>query len=75
MSKMVEIAGTGSYQYSLPTDWQEEISKIKSIEYPRRGKFLTSADFTVFKAISGERLLLINHAPQVGETIWVTYIV
>jgi hypothetical protein len=74
--KVADIAGDGGYQYDLPADWQEGISWLQRLEYPageRVPVYLETDDYTVYKSAAGEKLLLVNHTPQTGETLRLTY--
>jgi hypothetical protein len=73
---VVDIAGDGSYQYDLPGDWREGVSWLQRVEYPagqRVPVYLEPADYILYKSTSGEKLLLVNHTPAVGETLRLTY--
>jgi hypothetical protein len=75
--KAADIAGDGSYQYDVPSDWVDEISQLKSVEYPageRPPVYLEpDNDYLIYKSTSGEKLLLVNHTPATGETLRLTY--
>jgi len=74
--RVVDIAGTGAYQYDLPADWVEGFSAVVRLEYPvgqRPPVYLEADDYMVYRDTSGEKLLLVSHLPQSGETLRLTY--
>ncbi len=52
------------------------MSWLQRVEYPageRVPVYLEAADYTIYKSTSGEKLLFVNHTPQTGKTLRLTY--
>ncbi len=74
--RVADIVADGGYQYNLPTDWQAGVSWLQKVEYPtgkRAPVYLEAADYSIYKSTVGEKLLLINHTPQAGEILRLSY--
>jgi hypothetical protein len=73
---VADITGDGGYQYDLPGDWQAGFSWLRRVEYPldqRPPVYLEAEDYVVYKSPVAEKILLINHTPQTGENLRLTY--
>jgi hypothetical protein len=77
--KYHDITGSGSYDLSLPSDWDDNFSSILSVEYPagkRDPVFLKSGrDYIVYKSTNSTILRLLTYTPTSSETIRICYTV
>ena len=80
--KVVENTGDGTYDYSLPSDWNDESSIIVSIEYPTGEQipsYLYDDQFMIYTDLQGDPstevkvLRLLTIKPSSGETFRVSY--
>lgn len=74
--KVADIAGDGGYIYSLPTDWVEEFSQIDAVEFPageRVPVYLETEGWMAYDDGTGQKLRLMEHNPQTGQTVRISY--
>lgn len=71
--KVVEIPADGGYQYDLPKDWQEGISRIVKVEFPAGEETFEPGDYTIYKSPSGMKLHFFVLTPQAPFNIRITY--
>ncbi len=76
LEKVAEIAGDGSYSYSLPEDWENGFSVIKKIEYPvgeQEPCYLDSARYLLYQDDTATKLRFLQDTPTAAETFLLTY--
>lgn len=77
-SLVKDIAGDGSYEYTLPTEWIEEFSSIQKIEYPAgvsqnpEDATLAPETYGVYKNATASKLRFYSITPAAGKTIRAT---
>jgi len=71
-----DYAGDGvTYEFALPIDWDDEFSKVKSVEYPQGNQdpdYLTSDQWFIYDTPSGQ-VLRLKTTPSLDETARVSY--
>lgn len=70
-----EIAGDGSYDYALPTEWVEGFSVALQVEYPageQEPNYPDDNDWTIYQGASGRKLRFLTCSPATGEKILLT---
>lgn len=74
--KVADIAGTGVYDYTLPTDWVDGASTVKQVEYPageQQPVYLYLEDITLYRTAAALKLRFLKISPAAGKTIRLTY--
>lgn len=71
--KVVDIPADGGYQYDLPKDWQEGVSRIFKVEFPAGEEVLESGEYSIYKSPSGMKLHFFRLVPQAPFNIRITY--
>ena len=73
---VADVAGDGSYDYTLPDPYDPSFSEVIEVEYPagqRDPSIVDRLDWTVYRTPSGPALRFRADTPAVGETIRVTF--
>ncbi|MEE9274871.1 MAG: hypothetical protein V3V62_06150 [bacterium] len=73
-----DFAGDGAaFDFDLPADWDESLSTVERVEHPQGERvpvFLQRRDWTIYaRGTSAEKLRLLRHTPQSGETVRLFY--
>lgn len=69
------ITGAGTYEYSLPTGWDDNFSVVKAVEYPAGNQTPTYLDedyWLIYQGTTGKKLRFLSYTPTTAETINVT---
>lgn len=73
---VADLDGADSHDLDLPTDWVEDFSAIKAVEYPI-GEipevYLDAADYRLYQSPTGWALRLFDVAPATGESVRLSY--
>ena len=72
--KVVDIPADGGYQYAMPNDWQQGISRMIRVEFPAGERILKPGDYSVYKSRSGVKLHFFRLIPQAPKNIRITYV-
>lgn len=75
-SKVVDIAGAGANDYTLPTGWIDEFSSIVSIEYPLNdvpATLLDKDEYEIYQTATAKKLRLKYAKPTASESFRVTF--
>jgi len=78
LERVADIAGTGSFDLTLPTGWEDGFSRIKVIEYPYNATDseppqLADDEWVIYQAPIGKVLRFLAYVPAVGETVRVRF--
>lgn len=71
-----DIAGSGAFDYALPASWSDEMSRVRSVEYPagdREPHLVDALDWQLYRAPAGTQLRFLSATPIAGETIRLTF--
>lgn len=71
-----DIAGAGSYDIEVPTDWLEGVSAIKSLEYPQGNRdpdYLEPKDYMMYRSPTKTYIRFLDATPAVGKTVRLFY--
>ncbi len=71
-----DIAGNGTHDLSLPTEWVSEYSWVISAEYPagQIPEILLDADaYSLYEDATAVKLRIIDSAPSASETVRLTF--
>lgn len=74
--KVNDTTGTGTYDYTLPSDWVTDFSVIREVEYPAGEQvptILEPEEYGLYQNASTTKLRLYNYSPTTSETIRITY--
>ena len=77
-NRRAEITGSGVYDLTLPTDWQDNFSLITEVEYPageREPEIVDTREWIIFKTSSTTVLRLLKDTPTATETVRIIYTV
>ena len=75
LTKILDIAGSGTNDINVPAEWVPEFSELRSVEYPVGqvpAELLGADDFTVYKSPAGEKIRLLTQRPSAQETLRIT---
>lgn len=71
-----DVPGTGAYEYALPASWVEDVSVLRSIEYPLGDQdptYIPLEDVRLYRAPTGLKWRLTRDTLAVGKTARLTY--
>lgn len=77
--KISVITGDGSNRYALPTDWQDDFSVVKYIEYPagdnadQDPSILDQDEVLIWEDDTGKKFQFRFTTLEVGDTAWIKY--
>lgn len=74
--KVVDIAGNGTHDYSLPTGWIDEFSIIRSIEYPVGNvpaDYLDADDYEIYQTTTAKKIRLNTYSPSASDSFRVSF--
>lgn len=78
LSSFADFEGDGAaFDFSLPGDWDDSLSRVRAVEYPqgqRTPSCLERRDWTIYaRGTSAQKFRLLRHTPRRGERLRLFY--